>query len=194
MNLSAQLEEATKTKAEVLIRGKTADGKNVAFWSDASVTSGMGYQLPGVPLPRRATREALAAGWLFMGEVSLWDLDELHALYKAAKWAAKRGGRPGDVRARASKLLDPKPLKLKPVWTVTSADQKGRPTERTWRLPRIMWPGLAVYDHVNMGSTRGGRYEVFNCDRHNVCTSTGVAFKNLAGLTKYLMSVRANRG
>ena len=186
MSYADQLEEAAEAK--VIARRKTADGQIVLLWSDGSITGSMSYKLSGVPMTKNSR-----VGWLFMGEVALFDIDELHALYKAAKWAAKHNGQPGDVRARAHKILEPKPLKLKPTWTVLSADRDGKPTERYWKLDRIRWPGLVVWDHVNKFS-RGGRYEVASVDRAGVVDpGSGIRFRNMTEVSKHLATVKVIR-
>lgn len=155
--------------------GTTADGHTVILWDDGLITGLLGFKIPGVPW-----RRDLETGFRFMGEVCLFDTDELGALYKAAR----RGGLPGDVRARAHQILNPPP---KPTWEVTSANRDGRPTERFWRLPRLLYGGLVVWDHC--GHRRGPRYSVWKIDRSGVCTPTGCAFRTLRDLGAYLESV-----
>lgn len=178
-----------ETSAHEVSNRKTADGTGVVLWSDGAVTGRMGLKLPGVPMVRPRTETgasvALAAGWLLMGEIGLYDLDEVPGLYGACRWAATRNGTPGDVRARANRRPP-----LRPSWVVVQADRDGTPTERVWRLPRLLWPGLVVWDHVHRGARRGGRYEVFSVDRDNVCMTTGCAFDRLSELAAHLETIR----
>ena len=179
-----------ETKPHPVARRFTAYDTEVVLWDDGAVTGRMGFKLPDVPMVRPKTEAAkalaLRAGRLLMGEVCLYGIDEVPTLYKACRWAAEHSLLPGDVRARVAKLRRPT---LKPIWTVYRTDRDGRPTERVWRLPRLRWPGLVVWDHVNLGSRRGGRYEVFSVDRDDVCTTTGMAFDNLSDLAEYLFSL-----
>jgi hypothetical protein len=172
--------------AEQVARRTTADGVGVVLWSDGAVSGRLGCKLPGVPVAAPRTDEgrrlALAAGWLFMGEVEIYDLDETPALYSACRWAAERNGLPGDVRARMAALAAPA---VRPSWEVVRTDRDGRPTTRVWRLPRVRWPGLAVWDHVSVGAS-GGRYELMAVDRQDVCTPTGLRFSRLADLAAHL--------
>lgn len=169
--------------AHEIARRTTADGTAIVLWSDGAVTGRLGFKLPGVPVARPRTPEArrvsLAAAWLLAGEAWLYELAELPALYAACRWAAARGGDAGDARARLAAAAGPS---VRPVWTVTSTDRDGKPTERVWRLPRLRWPGLAVFDFCG----RAERYELFNIDRTDVCTTTGIRFATLAELAAHL--------
>lgn len=95
--------EQNRHTTRPIARRRTADGVSVLLWADGMVTGRLGLALPGVPLSRARTRDAqaraLAVGWLMLGEVELWDAYEVPALYAAARKVAKRGGRPGDLRA-----------------------------------------------------------------------------------------------
>ena len=95
------------------------------------------------------------------------------------------------MRARLRQLATPT---IRPTWDVVSADRDGRPTERVWRLPRLRWPGLAVFDFPN----RAERYEVFNVHRgdrrapSDYATTTGCRFATLADLAAHLHSIPAS--
>lgn len=178
-------------EAHVVARRTTLDGVAVELWSDGPVTGRLGYAIDGVPMarPRTATGRsvALAAGWMLLGEVEILDAEELPAMYAACRWAAARGLVVGDARMRAA---DASRTVLRPVWTVLRADRDGRPTERVWRLPRLRWPGLAVWDHV---SSSRGRYELM-CStmssgrRHDeTYEPTGLRFSTLAALSAHLL-------
>lgn len=157
---SAQLDReiaAALKKDEIIARRKTADDKAVALWSDGSLTwGGVGTVIKGSANPRTAAQieEALAAGWLVMGDVELYDADEVPRLIEVARKAARRGGLPGDVRREFAKSAP-----LRPQWTVIEADRDGRPLVRAWVLPRLTHPGIAIWDEVR-GSGGRGRYQV----------------------------------
>lgn len=181
-----------EAKPHAIARRATADGKTVRLWDDGSLTWAFGHRVSGSAHPRTAEqrRLALAAGWLVLGELELWDSDEITPLVKAARWVAERGGQPGDVRARLRAMAAPK---FSPVWTVEATDRDGRPTARMWRLPRLTHPGLAVWDE----SHPGGRYSVWqqarglalgrSTDLHDTFAPTGVRVKTLRALFAYLV-------
>jgi hypothetical protein len=174
-------------RSHIVARRHTADGVFVALWDDGALTGALAHALPGVrlarPRSRAGARAALAAGWLFVGEVEIHDAAELPALYDACRRVAERGGRPGDVRARLAALERPK---ITPIWTVLATDRNGRPTERVWRLPRLRWPGLAVWDRMH-----GERYELNQCidRRRDVFAPTGIRFATLAELAAHLDTI-----
>lgn len=89
-------------RPHVIAERRPADGGCLCLWSDGAITQHLGLAFPGVPVARPRTpvaaRAALAAGWLVMGEVELYDASEIPALYAAAKRIAARGGLPGDLR------------------------------------------------------------------------------------------------
>jgi len=165
----------------------TADGISVEMWSDGAITGRYGYGLPGVPVVRprteAAVEAALRAGRAFMDDVSIYSLREIAHLYATCRAQTA----PGAARARALRAQRPT---LTPIWTITAVDRDGAPTERVWRLPRLLWPELAVWDHVNHG--RRGRYEVARAmgrDRgRDTYVTTGFSFRTLAELTQHLYS------
>ncbi len=73
-------------------------------------------------------------------------------------------------------------------WTVTRADRDGRPTERVAILPRIRWPGLAVFDYCGGPGSKDGRYVLVRRlqGTRDSYGTTGFAFKNLAALWAHL--------
>lgn len=94
--------------SRVLARRSTFDDKTVCLWSDGSLTTWAGHAIKGAwfnPKPGQQER-ALRAGWLALGEVSLFTAQELPALARAARRVAERCGLPGEVRALASKLVE----------------------------------------------------------------------------------------
>jgi hypothetical protein len=183
----------------VVMSRTTADGLIVELWSDGPVTGAVGLGLQGIPMRRprtpEALRVALKAGRLLLGEVCIHDRGDLADLYAAAEWAAKRDGLPGTMRARvrAVREREPKPLLPKLTWVVQSADRNGRPTSRFAMLPRLLYPGRAVFDHCGYGRAGGiRRYELVNVvrDRHGdlIASTTGISFANLAELWAFLRS------
>jgi hypothetical protein len=174
---------ANKPKDEIVARRKTSDHKDVALWSDGTLTWGrIGTVIKGSPHARTPAqvKDALDAGWLVMGEVELYDADDVTRLIEVARKVAKRGGLPGDVRREFAKDAP-----LKPVWEIQEADRDGKPTVRVWRLPRLSHPGLAVWDEVR--GSHGKRYQVMQEMQHGSGTYTSIAqFKDLASLSKYL--------
>lgn len=160
-----------------MARRTTGDGVDVVLWSDGSVTGRLGYALPGVPL----RRGDVSAGWMLLSEACLYDADELGSLYDACFWAARRGLSVGAARGRLRRR------RLYPTWQVLRADRDGRPRERVWRLPRLRWPGLVVWDYCSGRS----RYELCSIDRGGVCRTTGLRFANLDELARHLDNVSA---
>lgn len=172
-----------ESKSHVIARRLTSDGLRVQLWSDGSISGGFGA-LPGVPSRVPRDRDtALAAGWMFLGWVELYDREEIAGFYAACRWAAERGLDGAAARQRFAR----KPP-LKPRWDVYQADRDGRPTLRVWKLPRLLgFGGLAVWDHCSSG--RGGRYELVSYDRKSVCSTTGMRFATLAGLRDHLEAI-----
>ncbi len=120
---------------------KTAQDTIVHLWPDGSLTWAMGRYIDGSPHARTKEQieKALAAGWLALGEIELYDDSEVPDLIRAARWTADRGLDPGDMRKR---LHERKPMK--PVWTVIETDRDGKPRVRVWKLPRIAARGAGV--------------------------------------------------
>lgn len=176
----------------VVARRQTADGIGVSMWSDGALGSRFGHGLPGVPMARPrssgAVASALRAGWLFLGAVELYDLDELPALYRACTRVAKRGGDHGDVRAEAGRQAP-----LMPHWEVYEADRSGRARLRFWRLPRLLLADTGVFDHI---SHPRGRYEVVTIGRdsargRDLACTTGFHFATLDALSAHLRGLVA---
>lgn len=172
------------TRDHEVARRSTADGVHVVLWASGAIAGTLGLKLPGVPMRNPSTPEAqqaaVKAGRLLLGECSLWDAADLPGLYAACEWAAKRDGLPGTVRARHKEILRPK---VRPTWTVTSADRDGRWTERQWILPRLMWPGGLV-----VIQRRGCPYELchFLPGSRETVGSSGLTFPNLPALAAHL--------
>ena len=169
------------TNTTIIARRQSADDKTVALWSDGAITGGLGIYIKGSPCARTeaACIEALAAGWLVMGDVCLYDFDEVPSLIAAARKIARAGGDPGDMRrALAARAT------LRPTWSVLETDRDGNPTLRVWRLPRVSHPGLAIWDDARGG---GGRYQVMaEIQRSGTFTPTGVRYHTLAEVAAYL--------
>lgn len=191
MRSSAQLDRdiatmIAKTKPEIIARRTTFDGKAISLWNDGSLTWGRWNVIKGSPRAQTAAQieEALRAGWLVLGEVEIHDADDVPRLIGAARKVARRGGLPGDVRREFWKDAP-----LKPQWQVQEADRDGRPTVRVWRLPRMTHPGMVIWDEVR--GSHGSRYRVMTeimerGRRSGTLADTGVRFKDLASLGKYL--------
>lgn len=81
---------------------QTAQGHIVHLWPDGALTWALGAYVKGSAHPRtpKQIELALRAGWLVMGEISVYDDDEVPALIEAARWAAQRDGLPGTMRDR----------------------------------------------------------------------------------------------
>jgi hypothetical protein len=197
--LDAEIKAALNgAKRGILARRKTADDKAVLLHADGTLTWALGSAIKGSPNARTAAgiEEALDAGWIVMGEVELYDADEVPRLIEVARKAARRGGEarlPGNVRAAFHKQAP-----LKPHWTTLEADRDGKPTIRVWRLPRMSHPGLAVWDTPR--NTSRGRYEVMTEARAGglgqrsgggTYATTGVRFHDLNKLSQYLRETSA---
>lgn len=143
----------------VIATRRTADDKIVKLWSSGWLTWALGNAIKGSAFPRTAEQRtrAMKAGWLVIGEVCLYDADDVSLLVAAARWAADRDGLPGTVRTRVRVLRAPR--ELRPTWETQECDRDGRPTLRVWRLPRLLgFAGLAVFHER-------GSYEVMQAVR-----------------------------
>lgn len=198
---AAQLDaeiKATRNGAKdgILARGKTYDDKAILLWCDGSLTWALGNVIKGSPNARTAAaiEEALTAGWLVMGEISIRNADEITRLIEAARKVVHRAitrktqALPGDVRAELFKGAP-----LKPHWTTIETDRDGKPTIRVWRLSRISHPGIAIWDTLR--NANRGRYEVMAEMRAGglgqrsgggTYATTGVRFHDLERLSQYL--------
>lgn len=178
---------------------RTADGAHVELWHDGALTGAGGLALPGVPIARprteEARRQALAAGWLVVGELArttedpaaaLYDAAELPTLYATARRLVARapGVAPGELRAAFAEAEERAALERFPVRWETIA-----PGCRVGHLPRIRWPGLAVWhergvyevmmvQHIAAMGERGG----------DALVPTGFRFTTLRDLVRHLMT------
>lgn len=145
------------THPDQVTKRRLYSGEVLTLWADGDLTDTSSFRVAGWSLPRSVDgkRQALAAGWLLMGEAEIFELDELPALIKAAKWGAKRDAIPGDVRAKASEILRRAAAPV-PSWEVTEADSRGATVARQWRPSRLSpWGRYGVIDDRRM---REGRY------------------------------------
>jgi len=171
----------------VIARRVTADGKHVLAWDDGTLTWALGYAIRGSASPRtpEGRERARRAAWLVLDDVCLFDADEVPALIRAARWAAERGtGRAG----MWERLRGPKRGRvagMAPQWTTLQADRDGRPTVRVWQLPRLAYPGLAVWHER-------GRYDVVSEVQRGTGTyaSTGHSARTLRELGELLPTLR----
>lgn len=182
----------------VVAKRLTSDGIGVMLWSTGMV-SGRFETLPGLPARRPRTAEgqakALAAGWLFMGWVELYELVELPDLYEACERVARRGGSPGDVGRELEAMSLPKEPVLFLDFVTTYGDARGQWVEQVAVLDGFRWPGLRVC------RTRAG-YQVFcetyvkpnagPCSPDPAHEPTGPLFTNRRELVRYLFSLLKN--
>lgn len=189
--MSAMTCPCGKTKPHAVAHRETADGLRVELWDDGAVTGGNGYGLDGVPVARPRTPEALsvsrAAGWLFVGEVSLWERADLGALYAACRKVAVKGGLPGDVRAAMAAPVELPPVKLH--WDIRETDNHGDTTLRVAQLPRMLWPGMVVWHER-------GRYELLSrvfVDGREALSAHGLVFASQRELFRHLRTTQAIR-
>lgn len=177
---------------------RTADGVHVELWHDGVLTGVGGLALPGVPIARPRTEEArrrtLAAGWLVVGELArttedpaaaLYDAAELPTLYATARRLVAARGlavTPGELRAAFAEAEERAVVERFPVRWETIA-----PDCRVGNLPRIRWPGLAVWhergvyevmmvQHIAAMGARGG----------DALVPTGFRFTTLRDLVRHL--------
>lgn len=171
------------TEADVVGRRKTAQGHTVKLWADGSLTWTLNQYVEGSPHPRspQHVEVALRAGWLVLGDLELYEDDEVPSLVAAARWAAERGLGPAEMRQH----LHQDPV-LHPVWTVLESDRDGRPKIRVWRLPRMRWPGLAVW-------LDRGTYTICQHVGGDAYQTTGMTFKNLRDLSTFLLQSQEPR-
>src|SRR5512139_3438245 len=181
-----------ETSNHVIAKRSTADGIAVQIWHDGMVTGRFGHGLPGVPIVRPRTAEAVErerrAASLFADEVILYDLAEVPRLYDCARRiAAKGGGRREFLAAFAAK--DAPAVNF--VWETYQTDRDGRPTVRVARLDRIRWPGYAVWHE-------SGVYKLFAITRsgypgcshmEEVLEATGFEFKTQRDLCRHLYEI-----
>lgn len=173
-----------ESKPHKVAMRSTSDGKHVHLWSDGWLTWALGAAIKGAPQPRTeaARQEALAAGWLVLGEVELYDAAEIRELIGAARWAVKRnGGRPLMMR----RLLGQRAGKIQPRWETYQTDRDGRPVLQVWRLPRLAFGPLCVW-------RERGIYEVLRGvpGAPETVESTGFKARNLDELAQILDSLR----
>jgi hypothetical protein len=180
----------------IAARRRTADGFDVHLLSGGALVGYMGA-LPGVPVARPRTADALArdlaAGWLVVGVVALYDLGELGMLYDVARKlvTSRPDATPGDLRAAFAAAeegaqLDRIARSIR--WEHVSGDLYAG------RLPRLRWPHTAV-------SREGGRYNVCVIVSRlgagswvgEVAEPTGHSFTNLRDLARHLRAIPAGR-
>jgi len=174
-----------------IARRHTADGISVHLESDGKVLGLFGRSLNGVPVRRPRTpeshRHAVKAGRLFMEWVGLYSAAELGVLYADACEAARQGTTIREARRTREALPPPAPAL---TWTTVRADRDGKPTERHARLPRLLWPDLAVADYCGGSGSKRGRYVLLrrdNADGREVWREVN-AFRNLDALWSFVRS------
>ena len=181
-------------KSEIIARRRTADNIGIALWGDGSLTYWDGRAIKGSAHPRtdEQRRQALAAGWRVIGEAELYDADELPRLIAAAR----KGGLPSEVRGEFARS-ERKETQLKPSWEVYETERDGTPTIRVWKLPRLLYGGLVVFDYCGKRNSSGGRYvlmrELGRGGRKrapDTVESTGFRFNDLGSLSEHLRQER----
>jgi hypothetical protein len=185
--------QAAKKKDEVIGQRKTADDKSVVLWSDGSLTWGrVGTVIKGSPHAKTPAQveAALRAGWLVLGDAELYDAAEVPRLIAAARKAAVRGGLPGDLRASFARS-ESREDRLTPSWITTEADRAGNPLVRVWKLPRLLYGGLTVWDERRGRGASRGRYQVMReFGRSGTYAPTGDDFHDLDALSAWLHQER----
>ena len=187
-------------KPHVIASRRTADGTQVEVWDDGAVTGGYGMALPGVPVVRPRTddarREALAAAWMLAGDVALYDLAEVPALYATARKVAQAGGGVAEFHAalRDAQETPARAPALRLQWQTYETDATGRPTVRVAILDRMRWPGLAVWHER-------GRYLLMNVEyianqrrSEPVLVPTGFTFRSQQELATHLYTHQKQAG
>src|SRR4051812_35894631 len=77
-------------RAHVMAKRKTADGIIIKLWSDGAITAGLNTYVIRGARSARAVRLAVAAGWLVVGEVCLYDYAEVRKLCVSARRAVEQ--------------------------------------------------------------------------------------------------------
>jgi hypothetical protein len=136
-------------KPEVIASRRTFDNKTVQLWSDGMITWAFGQYIRGAP-----RKPGLDVGWAVLGEVEIVDSDDVPLLIKAAQ----KGGLPGEIRSRfhAMKRREETHSEVPAIhldWQTIDTDRDGRVTARVAVLPRLMYPGLAIWHER-------GKYEI----------------------------------
>lgn len=140
-----------------IARRRTADDKIVLLWDDGSLTSALGAVIRGSANPRTDEQraEARLAGWLVLGEVSLYDADEITPLIKTARALVRRdpGAQPGDLRAAMRRQREAAQLPS-PTWETCAGFRLGT-------FPRITGlASLAIWHETDRGT-----YQVMHVSR-----------------------------
>lgn len=179
---------------------RTSDGVSVELWDSGELTGASGLGIKGVPIVRPrdddARAAALSAGWLVADELartnedpeaSLYSSTELPLLYATARrLVASRGlgVTPGELRAAFAEAEERDAVARFPIrWEYVA------PGARAGYLPRIRWPGIALW-HEN------GVYEVMLIRRvaglggrsGETLVTTGFKFKTLRETIQHLLT------
>jgi hypothetical protein len=136
-------------KPEVIASRRTFDNKTVQLWSDGTITWAFGQYIRGAP-----RKPGLDVGWAVLGEVEIVDSDDVPLLIKAAQ----KGGLPGEIRSRfhSMKRREENRSETPEIylnWQTIDTDRNGKVTARVAVLPRLMYPGLAIW-------YERGKYEI----------------------------------
>lgn len=185
------MNKPTAEKATICARRSTFDGKHVLLWSDGSLTWALGNSIKGSAFPRtpEQVEQALRAGWLVLGEVGIYDADEVSDLVAAARKAVAKniGALPGDVRDEAEAARKRAAASAMPGgWHVYHTGYDGKPTCRVWRFPRLS----PQYGRFAIWHERG-RYEVMLLTRG---TASNAGTRNTEDVLEPTGSVYATLG
>lgn len=143
-----------------------------------------------------AIERCRAVGRLVLDNACILTAKEITHLYRRGRVLTEIPGTLRELQAR----LD-RPARPSLVWTTIATDRDGTPTERVSVLPRMWWPGLAVWDYCGGPGSSGGRYEVARLVTRAgpyghapkgdaTYEGTGFRFSRLADLWAYLDSAR----
>lgn len=185
-----------ETGDHVVMRRRTADGKEVELWASGCLTGALGFGIRGVPFRRPRTVEAreraLKAGRLTLEWISVYDANDLPEIYRAAERTAEKRAR-GETATLTSVLRDMRAVKERPVvkWTVLRADNRGQPVERVASLPRLRWPDYVIWDFCSGPHSSRGRYHLMkrHADDRLTVDATGWVFRNLDEVFAHLQAM-----
>jgi hypothetical protein len=172
--------------AHVVARRETADGIAVQIWHDGAVTGRYGRALPGVPVARPRTTDAIererAASNLIADEISLFGLSELPRLYACARRVAANGGGRSEMLAALS------PVEIE--WETYQAGRDGKPIVRVARFDDLrlaVWHECGTYTvHAIVRSGFPGCAHI-----EDVLHPTGFSFSTQAALVAHIREQRA---
>lgn len=185
----------TPTEPTKIATRKTLDGVRISLFSDGTLTTSLGFKIPGCWFRTTDTNRerALSAGWLVLGEaetLNFHDGDELRDFARAARTVADRAHKDKDFAGlpdKARAVFTERQLRalFTPMWSAVSTDGRGNVTERSWLLPRLgQWAGIAVFDSMTGPERLTVNHRVSGTT--NTFRFSGVAFSNQLDLFAWL--------